>query len=133
MNYKIPVEPIAKARARTAFKNGKVFSYTPTKTREYEDTLRLYLNNAGIPPYSEHEALSLEVTFYRTKSKEIPKNEDKPVRRPDLDNLVKSMLDALMPNIVPSDAQITTIVSHKRWTNEASGYILLSITPDIGT
>ena len=43
--FKLHIEnliPVSKLRHRSCFKNGKVNSYTPSKTKDYEDTIKIY-------------------------------------------------------------------------------------------
>ena len=66
-----------------------------------------------------------------------------PYRKPDLDNFLKLLLDALNGLVFADDAQITTMIVKKRWTKasqavkrgknrpaRAKGYITFSIVED---
>lgn len=123
------IEPVSKARSRTVYNGGKVWSYTPKKTQDAEKFIKLSALSE-IKQFPPHTPLKLSVIFYRSKSKNIPKDELMPVRKPDLDNFVKLTIDALVPDIILDDAQITTIHSSKRWTNKDSGYIVYMIEQD---
>ena len=152
MKYRIELEPIAKARARLRFVAGKgavghFLSYTPTKTKKAEDFIKLQAKSFGIEIYPKEIPLRLTATFYRCKSKWLPRKETMPFRKPDLDNFLKLLLDALNGVAFYDDSQITTIEVKKRWTHESqtasrkarqngkvdtnSGYIEFEITEDV--
>ena len=130
LNIKIPLEPVAKARARVAFTNGKVRSYTPTKTQEAENALLNYLWKYREKCFERHIPVKLTVVFYRVKSKWMPKKETMPFRKPDLDNFGKLICDAINGLLIVDDSQITTLNLKKRWADNGVGYIKLKLEED---
>ena len=147
MKIRLDYEPVAKGRAKTAFTNGIVRTYTPAKTKKAQDTIKkqleAFITCGKVKPFPAKTALKLVVTFYRCKSMWLPKYVDKPLIKPDLDNFLKLLLDAINGTIVPDDAQITTIIARKRWTKSSQalsrkkkrtghnrGYIVLEIRED---
>ncbi len=138
----INYEPVAKGRPKFAVRNGASWSYTPTKTQQAQDTIGAYLRDKLLP-IPPHISLKLTAIFYRTKSKWLPKREDKPFRKPDLDNFLKLLVDALgqrkykvrdetihVTPVLLDDAQITTMNVQKRWSQNGHGYILLRLEED---
>jgi len=126
----IQVEPTAKGRPRTKFINGHALTYTPTKTREAEDFIKGRLLRhredvfpAGIP-------LRLTCTFYRTKSKYLPRRETLPWRKPDIINFGSLICDAMTGVLYDDDAQLTNIVMRKRWSTTGEGYINIKLEED---
>ena len=147
MKLKFDYEPVAKGRAKTAFTNGIIRTYTPAKTKKAQDTIRqkveALIASGKVKPFPPRLSLELRVTFYRCKSMWLPKYVDMPYIKPDLDNFLKLLLDALNGTIIPDDAQITTIVARKRWTKSSQalsrkkkrtgrnrGYIVCEIQED---
>jgi len=147
MKIKFDYEPVAKGRAKTAFTNGVIRTYTPAKTKSAEDAIKTDLknlvNSGKVKPFPARTPLKLVVTFYRCKSMWLPKYVDMPYIKPDLDNFLKLLLDAVNGTLVPDDAQITTIIARKRWTKSSQalsrkkkrtgrnrGYILCEIALD---
>lgn len=139
----INCEPVAKGRPKFAMKNGASWSYTPTRTQEAQEKIQAFLQGRA-NQFPAHVALKLTAVFYRTKPKWPPTSrEDKPFRKPDLDNFLKLLVDAmsmrklkkrdevipLIP-IIPEDAQITHIDAKKRWSENGHGYILLRLEED---
>ena len=139
----IPIEPVAKARSRTSLRNGKVRSYTPERTQIAQDFIKGFITQYKELAFPPHIPIKMTVEFNRTKSKWLPKREKKPFRKSDLDNYVKLCIDAItkkqtkngMPEdtnyLIPDDAQITTLVASKVWTDEDRGYISLILEEDI--
>jgi Holliday junction resolvase RusA-like endonuclease len=126
----IKIEPVAKGRPRSTIQGGKIWTYNPDRTQVAEETIRAFLSEYKETIFPQHAPLKLTVTFYRTKSKWLPKRETLPFRRPDLDNLLKLLLDAINHILIPDDAQITSIETKKRWSTKSYGYIELTLEND---
>lgn len=140
IRIKIPVEPKPKGRPRVTFKNGFVRTYTPGATQAAEEELRAYFVQHREKAFMEHEPVKMSITFYRRRSKWKPKNNpspyDKllPVRKPDIDNFAKMVLDAANGILFVDDAQITKLILAKRWSengnSHADGYITIDMELD---
>ena len=131
----IKAEPTAKGRAKTSYRNGKVWTYTPAKTQNAEKLIRDRLVKYQADCFPPHTPVNLSVVFYRTRcewQRKKCKLETMPVRKPDTDNFLKLLLDAINGLLVSDDAQITTIHAKKRWTDKPYGYITIYLTPDKG-
>ncbi len=126
----IQAEPTPKGRPRSKWFNGRAITYTPTKTREAEDFIKYRLLRYRDRCFPKHIPVRLTAVFYRTKSKWLPSREVLPVRRPDTDNLLKCLLDALNGILVTEDAQITTINVKKRWSDDGVGHIAIKLEED---
>ena len=126
----IQTEPVAKARPRTAYRNGVIRTYTPEKTQDAQDFIKYRLKRHVQNAFPPETPVRLTATFYRTKSKWLPKRETLPFRKPDLDNFLKLLLDSIDKELVPDDAQITTISVRKRWSDNGHGYITLKLERD---
>jgi Holliday junction resolvase RusA-like endonuclease len=116
--FTIPGAPVPKGRPR--FGNGH--TYTPQKTRDYE-TLCAYSYHGDKPCEG---TLSVRLTFYMP----IPQSATlraqramrtgvmRPAKRPDLDNLVKAVLDGLNGVAWYDDKQIVELISAKHYSDE---------------
>lgn len=132
MKGTIRTEPMPQLRVRIRIIDGKVMSFTPTKSVTAQAIIASKIERYGFESYPEHIPLKLVITFYRTQSEWNRKRckDAMPVRRPDLDNFVKLFLDATIGLLYDDDAQVTTIVSKKRWTNKKKGYITFNLKED---
>lgn len=129
----LDIEPVAKGRAIITYQNGRMWSFNPQKTQEAQDNMKAMLSEYHTQCFPPGIPLKLDVTFYRTKSKWLPKREILPFRRPDTDNLLKLALDAMNGIIISDDAQICTIIARKRWAKNGKGYITLHLSQDTDT
>ncbi len=118
-------EAVAKARART-FTNkhtGKIVTFTPSRTRAWEETIKLQAISQMQPGMPVEDApLVLDVIFYRSYPKSMSRKKRLtalPIQRPDTDNLLKSVKDALNGIIWRDDSQITTCHAAKRYDDRA--------------
>ena len=126
----IKTEPVAKGRAKTAYVGGMVRTYTPQKTRDAQDFIKARLMRHKDEMFGEHVPVKLVCTFYRTKSKWLPRSEDLPVRKSDLDNYIKCLTDPMNFCLLRDDSQITQIIAKKRWSTKGFGYITIKMTVD---
>jgi Holliday junction resolvase RusA-like endonuclease len=111
----IYVMPTPKGRAKVASFGGKARMYTPAKTVKAENEIAYAIRqqcmgqgmfDAGVP-------LALTATFCIPKPKSAGKKVTMPTHRPDLDNYLKLLLDALNGYVIPDDSQVVSIVSRK--------------------
>ena len=106
--------PIAKARARVAVRSGRVFAYTPARTANFETLVRLRAKEAlkGRKPLDCPVIAGIEIFLPRPKSHygKGGKLKDSaplyPIGRPDLDNFVKAVCDAMNGVCYKDDSQI---------------------------
>ena len=112
----ILVEPEPKGRVRGFVnkKSGRLQFYTPNKTVKTEAAIRAalvdkgYFFEKGIPLY-------LEATFYLSRPATAPRRITMPAKKPDIDNLMKTLTDALEKFCYANDSQITTAHLLKRY------------------
>jgi len=127
MDMTILLEPMPKGRPRISTSGDRLVVYTPHGTAGAEHSIRVAV-------MSQEErftsgALKLDATFYRVRPKSLPKKQTLPVTRPDLDNYLKLLTDALNKYLFTDDAQITTVVARKRFGDPPR--IEFSIEPEI--
>lgn len=123
--FEINIEPKGKGRPRTRIvKTGRrsfAQIYTPKDTREYEQTIRDAYDAAAFDhnwePYAEHVPIRICVECGMSIPKSTSKRKREamafhllyPTKRPDTDNLVKSVMDALNGLAFHDDAQIVEL------------------------
>lgn len=130
MKYAIKVsgEPIAKARPRfTKMQDGKPFVYTPLETRKYENLIKLiYMDYHGATIDELQGELKLTVMAYfkmpksasKKKKQQMELGEIRPIKKPDMDNIIKIVSDALNGIAYEDDKQITNVVAEKYYSYE---------------
>jgi Holliday junction resolvase RusA-like endonuclease len=114
-------DPVAKARPRIAMRGGHAHAYTPAKTQQAEWRIR----TAFCEKYPDHEAwigpISLAVTASLSMPASIPKKRREtalPVTRPDADNYLKTVLDALNGVAFKDDSQVVRVLFAKRYATD---------------
>lgn len=114
------IEPQAKQRPRHT-RSGH--TYTPSKTRNFESTLKLMAKNVVKEPFDA--PLRVSIIFYITRPKSVKRAY--PSVKPDCDNLIKAVCDA-MNNIIWKDDSLICEISAKKVYSEKGG-IHLEVNP----
>lgn len=118
-----------KARPRMNTYTGK--AYTPIETKDYENLIKQYFK-IKYPRYIEFEGrVAVTIMAYikipkNTTKKDIKKIEEgslSPTKKPDIDNIVKIVLDALNKMAFKDDNQITRLSVEKIYSEEEKIYI----------
>ncbi len=111
--------PIPKARARTmTLPNGRAHTYTPDRTKAWESSVKLQARRWR-PEQPLDGPLAAELTFYLPKPPSVPRRVTYPATKPDLDNLAKSVFDALEGELFTNDSRIVDKNLHKRYGEPA--------------
>lgn len=108
----IPGEPKGKGRPRFT-KTGQ--TYTPKETRLYEHQIQRCFTEkyGGSSPIPKGIPVDVEISAYFTRAKS--NKDDYPVKKPDCDNIIKVICDALNGFAYHDDAQIVSIRTDKRY------------------
>ncbi len=121
IEFTIYGEPVAKGRPRVTKKG---ITYTPEKTKTAEQSFQAQAWQHR-PCKQIEGALSLRVIFYRSLPKSISKKKSGmalagwilPTTRPDLDNCLKLVKDAMNGIFYHDDSQICKVVTEKYYSN----------------
>lgn len=123
MKYKFEVlgEPQGKARPR--FNSKTKSTYTLGKTVQYENKIMTAYLNAGGNKFDSAVCITIVASFGIPKSTSNVKRckmltcEILPEKRPDIDNIVKAVLDGLNGVAYADDKQVTDLFVIKRYSN----------------
>lgn len=127
--FEVPGKIIGKGRPRVNSYTGIV--YTPTKTKDYECLVEQYF----LIKYPRFKTLEGRIKVTIKAYFEIPKaakkqdvtqmleNKISPTKKPDIDNIVKIILDAMNKFAFKDDTQITKIEVEKIYALEEKIYI----------
>lgn len=109
--------PTPKARARVT----KFGTYTPKKTRDFEKAIAQELSIKAGKDWPAAGPVEVEVLFLFSPPKSLSMKAQSErignphIQKPDLDNLVKSIKDAMNGILVNDDGQIYSEKSRKAW------------------
>lgn len=134
MNFIVEGKPQGKARPRVVQNRytGRSVAYTPIKTGNYEDLIRWSYKAAG-GEYLGEKVLQVDIkAFYPipksySKAKRQAATDDtlRPTSKPDCDNIVKVVLDALNGVAYYDDKQVVSVSCNKYYGE--SGYLHITI------
>lgn len=116
LTFHIDINPIPKGRPKFAKIGDIVRTYTPKKTQDFETEVREAARQAMTREPLEGP-LAVYLYFRLPIPKSYPKKRiaaclagsEKPTKKPDLDNLAKSVLDSLNCIVYLDDSQIVSL------------------------
>ena len=126
VHFHVEGVPVPKKRPRFRAFNGMVQSYTDKDTREYEDHVRLTAQAAmgTTEPLETPVGVYLYIRLSVPKSRSKKRTEaaleglEKPICKPDIDNLAKSLLDGMNGVVFRDDSQIVSLHVTKVFASE---------------
>lgn len=121
----LDIEPVEQARPRAVRRGKRIGMYDPPKVSKFKRELRQLAKNRFGDDSFDGE-LSVEIKFYRPIQKSLSKKErtrrlsgaHRPTVKPDLDNYIKSTLDALNGILWTDDARIVDLHAHKYYSDD---------------
>lgn len=122
--FEVPGKVIGKGRPRLNTYTGAV--YTPTKTKDYETLVEQYFL-LKYPKFKILEGrLKVIITAYfsipkytkKVEINEMLENNISPTKKPDIDNIVKVILDSMNKFAFKDDTQITKLEVEKKYSLE---------------
>ena len=123
-------EAVGKGRPRVTARGGKfAHAYTPKKTKDFEDAIRFEFmasNCEQMPVYSREQPLKATVLVGVSIPKSYSKKKQAlcrdrfiaPSKKPDIDNILKAIFDALNGSAFEDDSQITKVTAEKVYAEE---------------
>lgn len=120
--FTVPGTPVGKGRPKFSRRGNFTTTYTPEKTVNFENLVKLSFMQAGC------EKLSGPLSAHITACFPIPKSASKKMhrqmadgyalhtKRPDADNIAKSVLDALNDVAFDDDSQVAALSVVKRFS-----------------
>lgn len=127
--FEVPGKVIGKGRPRLNSYTGVV--YTPTRTKDYESLVEQYF----LLKYPRFKVLegrikvsiiayfSIPKTTKKADINEMLENNISPTKKPDIDNIVKAILDSMNKFAFKDDNQITKLEVEKKYAIEDKVYV----------
>ena len=117
VNYIVYGEPVGKGRPRFARRGTFVSTYTPQKTKTYEDEIRMMATAAmgASEPLDTPVTVAIYIrvgipaSYSKQKRKDALLGVLKPTKKPDLDNVAKCHLDAIQGIIIFDDKLVVNL------------------------
>lgn len=120
--------PVPKARPRfSRARTGRAFAYTPKSTQEAEARIRAaWIKEYGTQPLDGALRMTVMFSMPIPKSRRDIKPGDMHTSRPDLDNLLKLVQDALNGIAYKDDSQLWSVTAHKSYDKEPETWVYIS-------
>lgn len=126
MKYEFEVPGTIKGKGRPRVNSYTGMIYTPTTTKDYESLIEQYfiLKYPKFKTLEGRLAVNIIATFNIPKStkkadkEKMAENEISPIKKPDIDNIVKIILDAMNKFAFKDDTQITKLNVEKLYGEE---------------
>lgn len=124
LTFFIPGKPVGKGRPRFVRAGNSVLTYTPKTTRDYENMAAMIFRSKTKSMFTGYVNVSVVAYF------PIPKNAGKaqkqkmlsgellPDKKPDLDNIIKAVLDGLNGVAFPDDKSVIGISGTKKYSTK---------------
>lgn len=129
----IPGDPVGKGRPRAFIRNKHVGMYTPKKTVNYEALVKMMASQSHKgepflgPVFVEiHAYFSIPLSMKKT-DRELAEKEYLPVlKKPDADNIVKAICDAMNGVVYRDDAQVCDLTVRKRYSKNPRVIVIVN-------
>jgi Holliday junction resolvase RusA-like endonuclease len=126
ITFKVDGVPVPKGRARYVKRGNFVQAYTPEKTRTYETLIKDAARQAmGVSepletPVSLYLYIRVPIPASATKKRlqAIASGDEKPTKKPDASNVLKSVEDGMNGVVYKDDSQIVNIHVTKVYSSE---------------
>ena len=117
VTYQVEGNPVGKGRPRFARRGNFVSTYSPTKTRDYESVIK----DAAKKSMGSNELLETPVTvaiyitvpipqsYSKKRTEACLRGSERPIKKPDIDNIAKCFLDAMNQVVYLDDTQVLTL------------------------
>ncbi|HJA64795.1 MAG TPA: RusA family crossover junction endodeoxyribonuclease [Candidatus Mediterraneibacter cottocaccae] len=127
VTFQVPGKPQGKARARTVYNKAlnHSISYTPDNDLLYENLIKtLYLQAAGGIRFDKGTPVTLRIvarfeppkSASKKRQMQMLSGELPPLKKPDIDNIVKVVADALNGAAYHDDTQIIFTIAKKAYS-----------------
>lgn len=127
VTFQVPGKPQGKARARTVYNKHlkHSISYTPDKDMLYENLIKtMYMQSASGVRFEKGTPVMLRIvarfepprSASKKRQQQMLNGEFPPLKKPDIDNIVKVVADALNGVAYHDDTQIIFTVAKKAYS-----------------
>jgi len=107
-------KPVGKARPRFSRRGNKVVTFTPRETQIYEQNVKSLAQVAMLGKVMLEGPVKVTITAYFAHKKKTGWH----ISRPDIDNVVKAILDGLNGVVFADDAVVAQLVASKHYGEE---------------
>jgi Holliday junction resolvase RusA-like endonuclease len=137
VTFQVDGTPVGKGRPKFARRGNFVSTYTPTKTRDYEDLIK----DAAQKAMGSNEVLETPVTvaiyitvpipqsYSKKRTEACLSGSERPIKKPDIDNVAKCFLDAMNEVVYKDDTQVLNL--HIKKVYGTAGMVEVMVSEDL--
>ncbi|ASS70091.1 RusA family crossover junction endodeoxyribonuclease [Bacillus atrophaeus] len=128
-------EPVAQGRPRGSVRNGKVRMHDPAKSKDFKQYVALVASQHR-PKKVITGPVAMDVRVFRPMPKKVSNSKKKkesaekgllrPITKPDVDNYVKGVKDALNHLIYKDDSQVVDLKVSKFYSEEPRVEVIIT-------
>lgn len=126
MKLIIPIAPVPQGRPRFARRGNFVTTYDDPKSKRFKNEIKTYVNRLDLAPFDKYKPLKVKIMYFipllksfsKKRVQEAEKGQYLPVKRPDLDNYTKGVLDALNGLLFHDDGQVVKLYTEKYYSEQ---------------
>lgn len=119
--FQVEGTPIGKGRPKFARRGNFVSTYTPTKTRDYEELIRdaAKIAMGSTEPIETpvvaciYIIVPIPASYSKKRSAACLDGSERPCKKPDIDNIIKAYLDAMNGIVYKDDTQVVSLHATK--------------------
>lgn len=127
----VPGTPVGKGRPKFARRGNFVTTYTPEKTASYENLVKVKAEEAMCGRNAIEGAVCVEISLYVTPPASWSQKKQRaaldgdvfPTSKPDVDNVIKGIFDAMNEIVWKDDKQVVDVVVRKRYAQTARAHV----------
>lgn len=130
--------PVGKGRPRITTRSGFARAFTPERTRNYEsqvaEAARLAMAKDGQATISGPVSVFIKANFaipasYTKKKRALcAQGAIRPTVKPDIDNIVKAILDGMNGVVYEDDKQVVACTITKHYTTSEQGFVYIEVS-----
>ena len=129
--FVVPGTPVGKGRPKVARRGNFVSTYTPEKTASYENLVKVKAEEAMQGKVLFEGAVFVEIALFITppaswsqkKQREALAGTVFPTSKPDVDNVLKGIMDACNEIVFKDDKQAVDVKVIKRYADTARAFV----------
>ena len=133
ITYSVPGEPRGKGRPKFARRGNFVKTYTDAKTASYEDQIRFYALQAMGDTKTIQGAVRVFISinmavpksYSKRRTEDCLSGSERPLKKPDWDNVAKSVCDAMNGIVYVDDTQIVEAHVTKQYADQSQVVVLI--------
>jgi Holliday junction resolvase RusA-like endonuclease len=129
--FVIPGTPVGKGRPKFARRGAFVTTYTPEKTASYENLVKVKAEEAMQGRPIIDGAVAVQICLFVTppaswslkKQRAALDHVTMPTAKPDVDNVIKGIFDAMNEIVFRDDKQVVDLSVQKRYAETARAFV----------